>query len=364
MSSATTRAAHALRLLCVMLGLHEVARAGSDDIFRSGFESLPIVAPVDTWTWVPFADAFCGNNSSTGIGINQSSTGNRVLVFLNGGGACWDATTCITLQTAANFNTGFGPNEFNALLPALGSSFFDRTSATNPFRNYHYVFVPYCTGDLHFGNTPAISYAGNPRSHLGYRNLGAFLERIRATFPTTARVYLAGSSGGGFGAALNWTRVQQFYGNTRVDMIDDSGQFMPSAIVPPTNSNEMLRFANWNLASTLPAGCSSCFSDGLDHIYTYNATTLPNNRGALLSYRPDPTIANFYLISTTSFTTGLNLVLANRWDPFPSKRYFIVGSSGHALLSSLSVASNGVLLEAFLAGMVSDDPTWGNVTPP
>lgn len=363
-SSCSVRGGALLSALWILVGATTPAHAGpADPIFRDGFETAPIVAPPNTWTFVPFNDALCGNNSGTGIGVNLSSSGSRVLIFLNGGGACWDAQTCMTLQTAANFNSGYGLAEFNSQIPALGTSFFDRNSLTNPFRTYHFVFVPYCTGDLHFGNNPSINYAGNLRSHRGYANLGAFLERLRVTFPTSPRVVLAGSSAGGFGAALNWSRVQQAFGNIRVDMIDDSGQFMPASIVSPSGAAEQLRFTNWNLAATLPAGCSDCFSNGLDHIFTFNATQMPDNRGALLSYRPDTVNPSFFQITPADFTTGLNLTLANRWDPFPTKRYFIVGSSGHALLANLSVQSNGMSLETFLTRMLTDDPAWMNVTP-
>lgn len=363
--AATTFRAAVGRLLAVLACTiaASLATAGNDAIFRSGFQSDPIVAPAGTWTWVPFGDAYCGNNSTTGIGINPSANGTRLLVFLTGGGACWDATTCITLQTASNFNTGFGPSEFNATLPALGASIFDRNSTTNPFRNYHYVFVPYCSGDLHFGNNPSISYNGNPRSHRGYTNLSSFLSRVTATFPTVNRVYLAGGSAGGFGAALNWTRVQQAFGNIRVDMIDDSGPFMPASIVSPTAPAELLRQTNWNLAATMPAGCPSCLTGGMDNIHSFNASQLPNNRGALLSYRPDSTIASFYQITQPNFTLGLNEILANRWAPFATRRYFIVGATGHVLITNLALISNGVSLETFLTRMESDDPGWANVEP-
>ena len=130
LATASFRAAIPARVLAAIAGIGVAAAASAgtiDPIYASGFESQPIVAPANTWTYVPFGDAYCGNNSTTGIGVNLSSTGNRVLIFLNGGGACWDAQTCMTLQTAANYNTGYGPNEFASQVPSLnGAPFFDR----------------------------------------------------------------------------------------------------------------------------------------------------------------------------------------------------------------------------------------------
>ena len=340
------------------------ARAGEPDpLFEDGFETPPIVAPAGTWSFVPFANAFCGNNTTTGIGINPSPNpaNNRVLLFLAGGGACWDATTCLVLQTAANFHTGYGAGNFNNDVAGLGAGFFDRASTGNPFRDYSYVFVPYCTGDVHAGDN-VVSYSGQTRRHVGYANIGAYLERLVPTFRSAGRVVLAGASAGGFGATLNWERVQRAFGNVRVDMIDDSGTLMPASIVPPSNPNELLRASAWNLAATIPTGCTAC-ANGLDNIYTYYATTLPNNRGALLSYRPDSTIAGFYQISQAAFSNGLNQVLPIHYDPFPSKRYFIANGPGHVLFGTPGLVSGGVTLQSFLNQMVNDDPAWSNVTP-
>src|SRR5262245_55134744 len=45
----------------------------------------PITAPSDQWTWIPFDDAFCGNGTTTGIGVNPTTKSTRVLIFLEGG---------------------------------------------------------------------------------------------------------------------------------------------------------------------------------------------------------------------------------------------------------------------------------------
>jgi len=137
---------------------------------------------------------------------------------------------------------------------------------------------------------------------------------------------------------------------------------MPASIVAPSDPNEVARAANWNLAATLPAGCTACTS-GLANIYTYYASTLPNKRGTLPSFRPDSTIAGFYRISQPTFTTGLNQLLAIHFDPFASKRYFIATGPSHVLFTNPALSSGGVSLEAFLTLMVNDDPAWTSITP-
>ena len=83
------RAACAAWLAGLGLAFASATHAGDPDpIFGDGFEAQPIVAPAGVWSFVPFANAFCGNNTTTGIGINPSPNpaNNRVLLFLAGGG--------------------------------------------------------------------------------------------------------------------------------------------------------------------------------------------------------------------------------------------------------------------------------------
>jgi hypothetical protein len=341
------------------------AAAGDPDaIFADGFDPQPIAAPPASWTWVDFPDAFCGNGSATGLGINPSPVaGSRVLIFLFGGGGCWDTATCITLQTAANFNTGYGAAEFAASVPSLNTGFFDRARVTNPFRDYSFVVLPYCSGDVFAGNNPSINYGGNTRRHVGYANVGAYLERLVPTFRDAPRVYLTGASAGGFGAVYNWARTQAAFGSVRVDMIDDSGTFMPASIVPTNTAPQLARFNTWNLAATLPPDCTAC-ANGLDNLYTYNAQRFPNQRGAWLTFRSDATISAFYQITTAQFAQGVDLVRVQHFDPFPNRRYFIVTGTNHVMFTNPALAgAGGVTLEQFLTLMLNDDPGWVNVAP-
>src|SRR5258705_7412560 len=156
----------------------------AESFFRLHNIGEPITAPQQVWTWVPFADAFCMDGDTLGIGVNLNTNSHRVLIFLNGGGACWDEPTCYTLNTATH--GPFGPVQFNALVPGLNQAWlFDRTAASNPFRDYNYVFVPYCTGDLHAGSR-IVDYRSRTNLHVCYQNITAYLRRLVATFASAA----------------------------------------------------------------------------------------------------------------------------------------------------------------------------------
>lgn len=343
---------------------HSAAAHGAlDFIFNDDFDtpSGPITAPENTWTFVPFEDSRCANGTPTGIGVNLSSLDSRVLIFLFAGGACWDNTTCYVLNTASNITSGYDAQRFANDSAGLDAGFFDRQSGTNPFKDFSYVVVPYCTGDGHGGDN--VAQYSVPTHHVGYRNMGLYLARLARTFPQAQRVFLAGASAGGFGAVFNWGQAQQAFGSRRVDLIDDSGPFMPPNIVPPSSPAEVLRQSNWNLATALPDGCTSCATDATA-IYTYYSAQFPNNRGALLSYTADNVLPSYCQISSAQFTTGLNAMLANRFVPTANLKYFVASGSGHVLFLNPAINTGGTTLAQFLGRMVNDDPTWSSVQPP
>ena len=336
---------------------HCSAQCQSEQLSGGG---TPIAAPARAWTWVPFDDAFCANGSTTGIGINPGDAGGRVFIFLNGGGACWDAFTCYTLGTAANIESGYGATQFAGDAGSLlSSSFFDRHDATNPFRNDSFVFVPYCTGDVHAGSKPDANYGGRITHHVGYQNMTAYLTRLVPTFSSASRVILSGSSAGGFGALANWWQTQQAFGTVRVDLIDDSGPPLPAPYL--TETLEQTWRNAWNLAAAMPAGCTAC-ADDLDAVMGFYGMQLPDHRAALLSYTRDGVIGAFFQLSGDSVEAALG-ALAGELAPYDIWRHFYVTGSSHTMLGSPGVSQNGVTVRTFLTQMVDDDPSWASVEP-
>ena len=174
---------------------------------------LPPAPPVETtdnqWRWTDIPGAVCANGTPTGFGVNRRPGARGLLIFLQGGGACWDGATCWGPAASSLYiATGYGRIQFATDVLALGSLFLRREDGANPFRDFHLVYVPYCTGDIHAGDRVATHewFGPRPTHHRGSRNLGLFLPRIAATFPDAERVFLAGDSAGGFGVSLNLHR--------------------------------------------------------------------------------------------------------------------------------------------------------------
>ena len=113
------------------------------------------------WKFFPIVGSVCSDGTQTGIGVEKGTSSN-VLVFLDGGGACWDYLTCWLFPTATS--GPFGASEFAArIASARAGSVLDRDAPGNPYKDFTFVFVPYCTGDVHSGAT-APSYPGAGRA--------------------------------------------------------------------------------------------------------------------------------------------------------------------------------------------------------
>ncbi len=313
-------------------------------------------SPAGEWTWNAVEGMECGNGAPTGVGVNVG-TSDRVVVFFEGGGACWNGLTCFSAKTAAFIDTGFGETEFQARIDNTSGSLFDRSSSANVFKDDSWVYIPYCTGDVHAGSKVTTYDDGTAVHHVGLKNAEAALKRIAATWKGKAsRVVVSGSSAGGFGAAINYERFAQAFAPTRVDLVDDSGPPIPaskSVYLPQWNEA-------WDLFKAFPADCSGCASDPAA-IVPYYSAKYPSSRFALLSYDHDNVISKFYGMNQDEFKTAIEAVATTQFAPLANGRTFYVSGTSHTMLGKLSTASGGTTLAAWLRTMITDGADWKSV---
>lgn len=320
-------------------------------------------APVETWTWNDVAGTQCANGSPTGVGVNLTHKSKKLLVFLMGGGACWNALTCGS-GSAANLS-GYGAGNFKADVSTYGSSgIFDRTDAANPFKDYSFVFVPYCTGDVHAGNKVSTYGAGGTFHHVGYANMTADIARIVPTFPDADYVVLAGSSAGGFGSLWNFVQVQSAFGSVHVDVVDDSGPPMRPTYM--STSLQQQWTSAWGIDKTLPSDCTKCNpTDGYHNAVAYLATKYPGHRVSIVSSLQDKTIRGFMGLTPDQMQAGLLDFSANVLPSAPDWRVFYVAGSKHTFLGDplTGTVTNGTTLADFLTKEVTGDSSWASVQP-
>jgi len=248
----------------------------------------PIEAEALVWTWVPFEGAKCRDGSTAGIAISPNPDSDKLMIFLEGGGACFNPATCAA--NPANFDP--------ANVASISGGVLDRTQTENPVKDWNMVYVPYCTGDVHGGSAEDVTVPGvtGTQQFVGYENMELFLDRVVPTFPDVKQVLDTGISAGGFGAAVNVELIQRkFPPGTDIVLIDDSGPGMSSEYIP--SCLQKLWTETWGFGQTFLKDCGAdCPNNddfGLDWSF-HLAKKYPDSRGALVSATADNTVTLFY----------------------------------------------------------------------
>ncbi len=352
--------ATSLALAALAAGCGDDATGGTVDAAVDGATVAPLVAPDEQWTWVQVDGMKCGNGSPTGVAVNLSSRSRDVVVFLNGGGACWDAQTCFVLRTAAGIDTDFGAAQFQQVASSVAASPLFQRAATAPFPDASYVFVPYCTGDVHAGHRVATySTGGGPRDvhHVGQDNLDALWPRLIATRPDADALWVTGASAGGYGAMIQGPRARVAWPTALVHILSDS-----SHPVDPEPSRWAAMRAAWSV--DIPADCADC-ARGLGAYPAHIRATAPaGSRWGLLMATRDQVIAGYMGFSAPALETA-TLAIRDAMAPGTNQGAFVINGTAHVLTSTspLATTSSGTALSTWLRALATGAPGWQSVGP-
>lgn len=247
------------------------------------------------WTWIPVDGARCRDGSSTGIGVRLQEGATGLLIYLEGGGACFNDLTCTTNPSF------FGEAEFMALANGNGDDgIFSRTNPANPVGTWNAVYVPYCTGDVHAGDAPDTEVGSfGPQQFVGHRNLERYADLLGPYFADQDQILLTGASAGGFGTLITYDLLAETFGATvgtdNITLLNDSGPVVrDDEVLTPSLQQAWVDL--WNLDATLPSDFPALApsGDGLEAVYGYYADKYPGATFGLLSHEQDETIRFFY----------------------------------------------------------------------
>jgi hypothetical protein len=143
----------------------------------------------------------------------------KLLVFFQGGGGCFDETTC------APGSTWFDDRVDSADDPTLAGGILDADAPENPFADYSVVYLPSCTGDVHTGSR-VVTYGPHRVEQKGYLNAQAALARAFDEFPSPEVVFVTGCSAGSVGSAFHTDAILRQYPDARVTSVGDSLAFV------------------------------------------------------------------------------------------------------------------------------------------
>jgi len=169
---------------------------------------------------------------------------NKLLVYYDGGGACWDTQTCgfpTCTQTA------------DPTPPVLaGSGFGDFTHPDNPFKDWHLIRLRYCSCDIHLGDR-AVDYPPFPPffparrvEHRGHDNAKLAEKFAREHFLNPTDIFITGSSAGSYGAMVHGAHLSEVYPASSINVMGDGGNGVATQEFMDTNFN------NWGAMENLP----------------------------------------------------------------------------------------------------------------
>jgi hypothetical protein len=170
---------------------------------------------------------------------------NNLVIYFQGGGACWDSMNCLYYHT---YNEEVPPIE--AFSDTEDRGIFDTENPANPFKDWYFVFIPYCTGDIHWGAQDVdypdyLDYIPGFDSwtiqHRGFVNFQVVLQWMTDNFKHPLRIFVTGSSAGGYGAIMGFPYIKEAFPTSRVSVLGDAA----NGVVGEDFQNSSIY--NWNI---------------------------------------------------------------------------------------------------------------------
>ncbi len=333
----------------------------------------------------------------------QRGNPNKVLIALDGGGACWDAATCIGSPLSGNSTYTVSLNGIPGTIASAGGIFSNHNSK-NPFRNYTKIFIPYCSADIFWGSkdtTYVLDLEPNNRlrwtiRHRGTDNFLGVLDWLqkygranyRVDLSRARHVTVAGLSAGGYGASLAFAYIAQLTPKANHNLVSDSAigvltrNFYTTALYNPGNPGS----ETWGVPGNFPS-----WVRGFNNQFFVQGAAFPNGFvpslfAALADYQPNAHMASLTtnLDSVQILFYGLmkgvfpaDAATAGEWyaamsrmtaatASLPSYRFFIDAGSLHTFIASnqrvYEVGANGLSVAQWVRAMIKPgNRTWQNL---
>ena len=195
------------------------------------------------WTKIaPGGETICSRGTPF-VYFVHPGTVNRLVVYFQGGGACWNDKTCslggIFKETADDRD--------NPAQAAEG--ILDLENPENPFKDWSFVFIPYCTADIHWGNNTHTYTSGGQDfviQHEGFVNFSAVLDWIQANLEKPEKIFVSGCSAGSYGSIMGAPHIQKLYPDVPLYQLGDAGAGVT------TDDFLQNSYPNWNTSDSRP----------------------------------------------------------------------------------------------------------------
>jgi hypothetical protein len=216
--------------------------AGASDVDADDMGSGFVPEVFGEWIQRSPEGTFCADGSPYKYYVKFSETSDDLIVFFEGGGACWDYRSCTGSGVRSAANRDGLPDDYVSELTRLMGipisadvvyPLLNDDEDVSPMADWNKVFMPYCTGDVFAGDS-VVEYA-DPAGiepdlefhHVGHRNVLVVLDELRMMLPQVDRLFVGGCSAGGAGATNNYHALRSGLDVRQGYLLNDSGPIFP-----------------------------------------------------------------------------------------------------------------------------------------
>ena len=253
-----------------------------------------IVEHADGWLEVrPGGETLCARGGEYAYFVRPGDPEKVVLEF-QGGGACWDDMTCSV--AGAIFNEDI--ENTRSAVGMYRQGIYDHDNPDNPFKGWTHVMVPYCTGDVHWGNADSTYGQGDNEftiHHRGYVNALSAVEWIGHEIEAPSKIAVTGCSAGGYGSIVWSAWMMETYPDANVYQFSDSA----AGII--TEQFFAASFPTWGVQNAFPAWIPELDMSMVDYldldltdVYEIIGNHYPNDRVSQYNTALDKTQIFFY----------------------------------------------------------------------
>ncbi|MEQ8857431.1 MAG: pectin acetylesterase-family hydrolase [Pseudomonadales bacterium] len=196
----------------------------------------PLAGLVPGWNvFEPGGDTACSDGSPYRFFVRPGDPA-KLLVYFQGGGACWFGASC-DLHLDPSYKPTVETNEMDRY-----GGIFEFDNPENPFADYSVVVAPYCSADVHLGNNVATyeapareaapaqgeqdavpSHDAHPVTiqHKGVVNAQAALDWTYDHFGDPDEIFVTGSSAGAIPSPYYAWKIADHYPDARIAQLGD-----------------------------------------------------------------------------------------------------------------------------------------------
>jgi hypothetical protein len=284
----------------------------------------------------------CMNGSPYSYFVKRGTV-NKLLMYYQGGGACWEQLTCSLATCDTNVSPGDNPNN-------AADGFADRANPANPFRDWNIVFVSYCSCDIHFGDA-AQDYPLHVE-HRGYHNSRVAEKFAREHFVNPEVVFVTGSSAGAYGAWFNGPLHHEVWPASQFHVLADAGNGVITQDFLETY------FPNWNFEGNLPPDLPE-LQEVLD-----NGSGIPGYTEVVANEFPNTNWAHYSTAHDGSpgGQSGFYNLMLNDNDPLFALTWWQATCAFYDVMRSQSIATHAVVPDnyRYYIGTGSRHTMWGS----